>query len=734
MDKQYIKAPGCHYLIRFTSHNQSNTTILPKGEDQIQNKLPTSVALLTLLSTDLSLHLSTIILSAEASSIPISSTDQNRIELYSQSTQRRPSGRSREADRLWEKELMRRKFRQPRQKESLNDGSQLPYDSAPVTDQLNIAVNVGKQAFAQLKQGNYAKAESLFIRALAITEAAVGPDHLKIAERLNDLANLYQSQGLFSKAEPLYIRALDITQGALGADGIETVSILNNLAVLNQAQGYYTKAELIYIRALKITENTLGQKHEETPGMLNNLAGIYHAQGAYAKAEPLLIRALAINQKDLGSNHINTAINLNNLAVTYHALREYGRAEHLYDRALAIREHTLGHNHPVTARSVYNLARLLQDQGAYAKAIPLSRRGIAADSHFLQTELPLLPQTFRLAQVETLGGFWELAFTGTKQSPRAAELALFSRLNRYGLLLEIERRQGLKLRARGPQREQAQQLAFLLRQLVSTDLPPQRRQALQQQRVLLERKLYQALPALKPRILEPSQLADALPHGAVYLAFQRYRPFDGQKKYESRWSAPRYLALMLSKGGSAEVVDLGPSDLIDTLIRTALATTSSSGVTPDEIQAAWSSVNHELFPPSLQAKLQGSSRWILSPDGELSRIPFLALPSPLASTGSEQRLADIIDIQLVSSGRDLVSDPARTASQQAATPLVVANPSFGPSPHGPWKPLEASGREGQKIASILGVTPKLLDQQQSSADRRSRSGQGAQATLATNRR
>jgi hypothetical protein len=63
--------------------------------------------------------------------------------------------------------------------------------------------------------------------------------------------------------------------------------------------------------------------------------------------------------------------------------------------------------------------------------------------------------------VETLGGFWELAFTGTKQSPRAAELALFSRLNRYGLLLEIERRQGLKLRARGPQREQAQQLAFL---------------------------------------------------------------------------------------------------------------------------------------------------------------------------------------------------------------------------------------------------------------------------------
>jgi CHAT domain-containing protein len=196
----------------------------------------------------------------------------------------------------------------------------------------------------------------------------------------------------------------------------------------------------------------------------------------------------------------------------------------------------------------------------------------------------------------------------------------------------------------------------------------------------------------------------------VYLAFQRYRPFDGQKKYESRWSAPRYLALMLSKGGSAEVVDLGPSDLIDTLIRTALATTSSSGVTPDEIQAAWSSVNHELFPPSLQAKLQGSSRWILSPDGELSRIPFLALPSPLASTGSEQRLADIIDIQLVSSGRDLVSDPARTASQQAATPLVVANPSFGPSPHGPWKPLEASGREGQKIASILGVTPKLHSQ------------------------
>ena len=75
-------------------------------------------------------------------------------------------------------------------------------------------------------------------------------------------------------------------------------------------------------------------------------------------------------------------------------------------------------------------------------AIPASWH--RSQGRFLQGELPLLPQAARQAQVAgPRVSAWEFAFSGADRSPSASELALFSRLNRYGLLLEIEQRQAL---------------------------------------------------------------------------------------------------------------------------------------------------------------------------------------------------------------------------------------------------------------------------------------------------
>ena len=60
----------------------------------------------------------------------------------------------------------------------------------------------------------YDEAEPLYIRALDITEKALGPEHPSTATFLNNLAGLYHSQGRYGEAEPLYIRALDITEEA----------------------------------------------------------------------------------------------------------------------------------------------------------------------------------------------------------------------------------------------------------------------------------------------------------------------------------------------------------------------------------------------------------------------------------------------------------------------------------------------------------------------------------------
>jgi tetratricopeptide (TPR) repeat protein len=60
--------------------------------------------------------------------------------------------------------------------------------------------------------GDYAKAEPLFQRSLAISEKALGPDHPDTATWLNNLASLYQATGAYAKAEPLLERAQRIEE------------------------------------------------------------------------------------------------------------------------------------------------------------------------------------------------------------------------------------------------------------------------------------------------------------------------------------------------------------------------------------------------------------------------------------------------------------------------------------------------------------------------------------------
>ena len=65
---------------------------------------------------------------------------------------------------------------------------------------------------------------------------------------------LYDSQGLYAKAETIYLRSLAIREKMLGTDHPDTATSLNNLAVVYDNQGRYEKAESHYLRALAITE------------------------------------------------------------------------------------------------------------------------------------------------------------------------------------------------------------------------------------------------------------------------------------------------------------------------------------------------------------------------------------------------------------------------------------------------------------------------------------------------
>jgi CHAT domain-containing protein len=74
-----------------------------------------------------------------------------------------------------------------------------------------VATSLNNLALLYHAMGNYAAAEPLLQRSLAISEKALGPEHPDVAFSLNNLALLYRSTGNYAAAEPLYKRSVTIS-------------------------------------------------------------------------------------------------------------------------------------------------------------------------------------------------------------------------------------------------------------------------------------------------------------------------------------------------------------------------------------------------------------------------------------------------------------------------------------------------------------------------------------------
>ena len=237
-----------------------------------------------------------------------------------------------------------------------------------------LTLSLNNLALLYRIQGRYAQAEPLYKRALAINEKTFGPDNPEVALSLNNLAELYRAQGIDARVEPLHKRALAIREKALGPDHSDVANSLNNLAELYRTQGQYAQAEPLYRRSLAIVEKNLGPDHPTLATILNNLALLYQTQRQYTQAEPLFKRSLTIAEKALGSDHPDVALSLNNLAALYDTQWQYAKAEPFYKHSLTVWERALGPDHPNVATSLNSLAWLHVNQGQYAQALPLARR------------------------------------------------------------------------------------------------------------------------------------------------------------------------------------------------------------------------------------------------------------------------------------------------------------------------------------------------------------------------
>jgi tetratricopeptide (TPR) repeat protein len=262
-------------------------------------------------------------------------------------------------------------------------------------------------------KADYAQAEALMRRALAIGEQSYGLDHPNAMRSLSNLAHVLQATNRLAEAEPLMRRALAIDEKNYGPDDPDVAIRLSNLATLLHATNRRAEAEPLMRRALAIAEKSYGPDHPKVALRLHNLAQLLQATNRLAEAEQLTYRAIAIDEKSYGPDHPKVALRLNGLALLFQSTNRLAEAEPLMRRALAIFEGSLGPDHPNVAKNLSNLAGLLQATNRLAEAEPMLRRALAIDQKSygpdhsnvalrLHNLAQLLQATNRLAEAEPM--------------------------------------------------------------------------------------------------------------------------------------------------------------------------------------------------------------------------------------------------------------------------------------------------------------------------------------------
>jgi len=539
-------------------------------------------------------------------------------------------------------------------------------------DHPNTAIFLNNLAVVYQAQGNYAEAEPLMLRAMAIEVKQLGVDHPSTARSLNNLSELYREQGRYAEAEPLCERALGIREKQLGADHPSTAISLNNLALLYYSQEKFGKAKPLYERALAIYEKQLGSDHPSTAHSLNNLAQLYRAQGEYAEAEPLYKRALAIHERQAGLDHPYTAASLNNLASLYMAQGEYAEAEPLYERSLAICEKRLGMDHPSTALSMSNLSGLYELQGKYAEAEPLVKRSLEGRNRHFARMLSYFSENDCIAMMEqdnsrnlvgrTLSGsnaaLHQIWFKGAVQEGmnqrRIAEATLAGSEKGRGLLNQrksfTSKYQASILR-NGPGSEAS---ASLKKQIDALD---------KQIAVLLKDRNMIAVSGV-----DLKEIRAALSQDMSLIETFRF----GHELQDKSWEA-RYSSAVVS----AEADPVYVSHLQAEVIEEAVKQYRISVTSPNEersIQKRASSMREAErafsanYLAPLEANLKPGQTVIFSLDSQLHFIPIHMIRDENGILfGARYR------VRYVTSGRDLVR---KTSEMRAKTAFVLGNPTF----------------------------------------------------------
>lgn len=164
-------------------------------------------------------------------------------------------------------------------------------------DSANVSVYVStleKLGRLYKKLRFYKKQEAMAMEIFEIYKEKYGANYYKYVHAIAGLADVYHSNQNLVKADSIYKRALHITQQATGKNSVANVYLLRHIGIVNTEMGKYEEAEKYLKEAMKIVNENGGATSPLYPMCGNNLARLYIVSGKKELAEPLFQKSLTL--------------------------------------------------------------------------------------------------------------------------------------------------------------------------------------------------------------------------------------------------------------------------------------------------------------------------------------------------------------------------------------------------------------------------------------------------------
>jgi CHAT domain-containing protein/tetratricopeptide (TPR) repeat protein len=480
-----------------------------------------------------------------------------------------------------------------------------------------------------------------------------------------------------------------------------------------QALGDHAKALPLFERARDLYKASLGEKHPDYAISLNNLALLYRDMGGPARGLPLCRQARDIRKATLGEKHPLYATSLHNLALLYLDTGDHARARALFEQARDLRKATLGDRHPDYAASLNNLAALHHARGDDGLARSALEQALAVQRAHLERTALGVSERQHLALVGQLRLPTDLLLSLSPSGDAKAYAHLLTakgavlaqqRLRRdFQRLAERSNDEEVARLAKGLQASSAELTALAFAPVKDPDAYRRRVTELsllrEKQEVELALRSAEFRAARGRFHVSPAQLRKALPAGVALVDFRDYTYYPSSMK-EKGIEAHRRLVAFVVRRDSLVRVDLGATgpvaeDVLAWRGRIARRARPSYGK-GDPAQR----LRDRLWAPLLP-HLKGVKTVLLSPDAELTRLPFAALPGkgPDRYLVEEKIVLGYVAVpQLLP---DLLEGKGRPAKERAPALLLVGDVDYGEAAKG------ATDRRGLGPTRSLGAVKRL---------------------------